>query len=283
MKQRERTVKAAAGFVLAFFAAAVLCMSPADAYARPAPEPVVKGISAKGPGVHRGELADYAGQLYQESPHPEWDKYMNCCYTIYEENPGIDGPVYIKETRRKQMEELILISHYINNEFGYARDLYINVYRLTDGGYALGFAHTMKEREALEEYRHEAETMEQKAKELKGNTETETLNNIFAFAKAEYPRAEYGDDDDPRDYYYGWFSGHPLICNGRAKLVSMMARFNGMDAQVVFGSLHGTSPHAWAEVRADGVVYQCDPSLQWSILTALPGQYQRDDGWPVLE
>ena len=37
-------------------------MSPADAYARPAPEPVVKGISAKGPGVHRGELADYAGK-----------------------------------------------------------------------------------------------------------------------------------------------------------------------------------------------------------------------------
>ena len=133
----------------------------------------------------------------------------------------------------------------------------------------------------LKSYRFEAESMKQKAAELKGSTETETMENIFRWVRETFPQADIKEDEDPRDYYYGWFSGHAQNCNGRAKIISMMSRMNGVTAQVVFGTFAGTD-HAWTEVYADGVLWYCDASLQDQPLTALPESYERDKGWPEL-
>ena len=229
-----------------------------------------------------GNIADYALSLCALTPHPEWDSWVRLCYEAYERAPDTRMTLYIRGTERNRAEELINISHYINNEFGYARGIYVNVYRLENGRFAMGFDSTAHQTKTRQDFYYEAETMKSVAASLKGGTETETLQNIFRYVKENYPRADYQDEEDPRNYYYGWFTGHPLICNGRAKMVSMLARHNGLRGQVVFGFLNG-GPHAWAEVYADGVLWQCDPSMQEALRESLPGNYAREPGWPALK
>ena len=226
-------------------------------------------------------LSEYALSVCSLTPHPEWDEYVKDCFDSYQQLPDSARPSFLTVRRTRDAEELLRISHYVNNEFGFARGCYVTAFRLTGGGCTLGFDRIRGRSGVLKSFRFEAESMMQQAAELKGGSETETMENIFRWVNETFPQAEIAEGADPRDYYYGWFSGHAQNCNGRAKIISMMCRMDGVNAQVVFGTFAGTD-HAWTEVYADGCLWYCDASLQAQPLTALPESYERDPGWPEL-
>ena len=226
-------------------------------------------------------LSEYALSVCSLTPHPEWDDYVRDCFDSYQQLPESTGPSFLTVRRTRDADELLRIAHYVNNEFGFARGCYVTAFRLTGGGCSLGFDRLKGRSGVLKSFRFEAESMKQKAAELRGGTETETMENIFRWVRETFPQAEIAAGADPRDYYYGWFSGHDQNCNGRAKIISMMCRMNGVNAQVVFGTFAGTD-HAWTEVYADGCLWYCDASLQTQPLTDLPENYVREQGWPEL-
>ena len=236
-------------------------------------------------------LSEYALSLFPVTPHPEWDGYVKDCFDTWQRLPDSSDPSFLTVRRTADADEIVRISHYINNEFGFARGVYVSAYGIGGGSCTLGFERIRGRSGVLKSYRFEAENMKKKAAELKGATETETLFRIFGFAAgemariertgAEGPEGETEEEPDPRDAYYGWFSGNALNCNGRAKLISMMARMNGLKAQVVFGTL-GEESHAWTEVYADGTLWYCDAQVQSGPLAALPESYVREPGWPEL-
>lgn len=236
-------------------------------------------------------LSAYALALFPVTPHPEWDGYVKDCFDAWQQLPDSSVPSFLTVRRTADADEIVRISHYINNEFGFARGVYVSAFGIGGGSCTLGFERIRGRSGVLKSYRFEAESMKKKAAELKGATETETLSRIFGFAAGEMTRAEKTpaegpegaaeQEPDPRDAYYGWFSGNALNCNGRAKLISMMARMNGLKAQVVFGTLGGES-HAWTEVYADGTLWHCDAQVQSGPLAALPESYVREAGWPEL-
>ena len=226
-------------------------------------------------------LSEYALSVCSLTPHPEWDAYVKDCFDSYQSLPDSAGPAFLTVRRTRDADEILRISHYVNNEFGFARGCYVTAFQLTGGGCTLGFDRVRGRSGVLKSFRFEAESMKQKAAELKGGTETETMENIFCWVQENFPQAEIAEGADPRDYYYGWFSGHDQNCNGRAKIISMMCRMNGVNAQVVFGTYAGTD-HAWTEVYADGCLWYCDASLQGQPLTGLPESYVREQGWPEL-
>ena len=277
-KRRERRAqggRAAARSLLALvFTAVFLTAGAASAFGA---EVLGRGHSSNG----ITSLSDYALSVCSLTPHPEWDEYVRDCFDSYQQLPDSAGPSFLTVRRTRDAEELLRISHYVNNEFGFARGCYVTAFRLTGGGCSLGFDRVRGRSGVLKSYRFEAESMKQKAAELKGETETETMENIFRWVMETFPRAEIAEGADPRDYYYGWFSGHAQNCNGRAKIISMMCRMDGVNAQVVFGTYAGTD-HAWTEVYADGCLWHCDASLQTQPLTELPESYEREAGWPEL-
>jgi len=112
-----------------------------------------------------GNIADYALSLCALTPHPEWDSYVRLCYEAYERAPDTRMTLYIRGTERNRAEELINISHYINNEFGYARGIYVNVYRLENGRFAMGFDSTAHQTKTRQDFYYEAETMQEALRE----------------------------------------------------------------------------------------------------------------------
>ncbi len=238
-------------------------------------------VAGRGASSKMKSLADYALSVCELTPRPEWDHYVRECYESYESLPPSPWFSYLTTGRTRDAEEMLQIANYVNNEFGFSRGVYVDAYRLTGGGCTLGFERTDGKSGAKNSYLFAAEKMKEKAQEMKGETETETLDNIFRYTRDSYSSVEIPEGGDPRDYYYGWFSGNTLNCNGRAKMISMMSRMNGLNAQVVFGKYNGAD-HAWAEVMADGVLWQCDAALQPEKSAELSGNYEREPGWPEL-
>ena len=129
-KQRGRAVLHT--FAAVVFTAVLLTAGAASAFGS---EVLGRGHSSTG----ITSLSDYALSVCSLTPHPEWDEYVRDCFDSYQQLPDSAGPAFLTVRRTRDAEELLRISHYVNNEFGFARGCYVTAFRLTGGGCSLGF------------------------------------------------------------------------------------------------------------------------------------------------
>lgn len=134
---------------------------------------------------------------------------------------------------------------FFNTHYAFSVETMVTLGVYPDGTYGVYFNDTNNADETIQKYKAIVAKAKNLASSLKGNTQTETVNNIINYIQtnAVFDVDNYLNEDPNvhNKTYYGFYDGNKIVCRGYAITFCQLCRFNGIRCEVL--SVENTKTH----------------------------------------
>lgn len=146
---------------------------------------------------------------------------------------------------------------FFNTCYAYTVDTMVTFGKYPDGHYEVYFKDTFNANERMSKYQESVAKAKELAKTLKGNNDTETMDNIVNYIQTnavyDYEKAKETNAVEHNKTYYGFYEGNKIVCRGFAIAVCQLCRLNGIKCEVISSTYNKTGVrHAFNKVYHDG-------------------------------
>lgn len=208
-------------------------------------------------------LGDFARDFYPNIEGTNWNEKAITALNVFESRKN---QKYVKVFSGSQTD-CENFATFFNTHYAFSVETMVTLGVYSDGSYGVYFENTNNADAKIQKYKEITTKAKNLANSLKGNTQTETVNNIINYIQtnAVFDVQNYMNPDTNvhNKIYYGFYDGNKIVCRGYAITFCQLCRFNGIRCEVLSVVNKKTNTrHAINKVYFDGQELFVDTTWQ---------------------